>query len=174
MKLIDNFIKSRLLRYKLAFFLTVVILMAWIAVFIFLTHSPDWTLVFSQLPLSLWAIFTVGVFFIGLSQWTFAWQIPDKSNPSYLSKWLIHLLAMGLPLLLFWLLYHQVLNAWWSFDDPHTLHYVDSIGPWAGFFEADKKIWSFLCTTTTLICCGRLAIIWLKSQRILLASFIVG
>lgn len=90
--------------------------------------------------MSIWAIFGVSALFLGLSQLQLAWQAPNKKD-DYLNKqkYLTHLFAVSLPLLLFWLLYHEVLNGWWTFDDPDILHYVETIGPFAGFFDPNQK-----------------------------------
>jgi len=109
-------------------------------VFWWLNESPHWTTIFSQSNVSLWAIFVVGLLFLGLSHLPLAWQAPNKmADCSKKQKWLTHLFAASLPLLLFWLLYHLVLNTWWSFDDPDILRYIDRIGPIAGFFDPSQK-----------------------------------
>ncbi len=113
---------------------------AWITFFVWLNESPHWTSIFSQLNVSLWAIFILGVLFLGLNQLPLAWQAPNKrGDSSKPQNYLTHLFAVSLPLILFWLLYHQVLNAWWEFDDPAILHYVETIGPFASFFDPQQK-----------------------------------
>ncbi len=48
-------------------------------------------------------------------------------------------LGLLIPLALFWLLYHQVLQAWWSMDDPAILYYADAIGIWSSFYDPDRN-----------------------------------
>ena len=113
-------------------------LSAWVTFFWWLTNSPHWTTVFSQLNVFLWAIFGLGILFFLLSQLSLAWKAPMHGSPEK-QKFLTHLFAICLPLLLFWSLYHQVLSAWWKFDDPDILQYVDAIGAVAGFFDPSNK-----------------------------------
>jgi hypothetical protein len=109
--------------------------------------SPQWTAIFSLLNVSLWAILGFIVLFFWLSQLSLAWQFPNKVSCDYNeSSYLIHFFAASLPVLLFWLLYHQVLDAWWSFDDPCILEYLHDIGPFAGFFDPAKKSSPFFYT----------------------------
>ena len=48
-------------------------------------------------------------------------------------------LGLLIPLALFWLLYHQVLQAWWSMDDPAILYYADALGIWSSFYDPDRN-----------------------------------
>jgi len=112
----------------------------WILVIGWLAQISDWQTIFYQLEISWWMIAGIGLSVIGLSLFPNAWQVPDNTIQEKKTKsLLIHLLALTILLSLFWLLYHQVLTAWWSFDDPDILRYVHTHGPWVGFFDPSKK-----------------------------------
>lgn len=99
-----------------------------------------WIVVFWLLNLSPWTIVGAIILFFGLSHLPQAWHNPIQTNFHFdISRYLVHIFASGLPVLLFWLLYHTSLKGWWMIDDPCILEYVDRVGPIAGFFDPSQK-----------------------------------
>jgi len=49
------------------------------------------------------------------------------------------LLGLALPIATLWVHYFPILNNWWTYDDLDILHYIDSIGPVAGFYQPELK-----------------------------------
>ena len=105
-----------------------------------LSHSPQWSPIFSQLHISWWGVGIVGMLLLGSSHFSIVWQSPSQiSTLPRQQKFLIHFWLALLPVLLFWLLYHRVLVGWWTFDDPHILRYLHTTGPLAGFYDPQKN-----------------------------------
>ncbi len=101
----------------------VLLLSSWIAIFWLLDASP-WTLV------------VIVILFLWLSQLSLSWTTPNQWDlHSSTSKYLTHSFSASLPILLFWLLYHIVLQGWWTVDDPCLLELADLAGPIPAFFD---------------------------------------
>lgn len=91
--------------------------------FIYLNFFTDWVTLFVQSSVSMWGLFAITLGYLLVSSLSSAW-LPQPWNCR------IHLWAMSLPLLLFWILYHQLLSAWWTADDPALLEYIHDVTPW--------------------------------------------
>jgi len=58
---------------------------------------------------------------------------------------LSYLLWIGVPLLLFYIAYHQAAEAWWMQDDPQLLKMVVAHSPWEYFLK--PTIWRIFSST---------------------------
>lgn len=101
-------------------------------------QSEYWQHIFSTLDIQLVLLIVVGLLLLTFSAIPTTWQ-PPKTSKQDPMRWWIHGLALGLLLLLFGTVYHQVLEAWWTYDDPHILYYVDAKGPLVGFYDPNEK-----------------------------------
>lgn len=91
--------------------------------FIYLNSSTYWVNLFTQSAVSIWAIFGIMVSYWLVSFLPSSWSLSPKNVR-------VHLWALSLPLLLFWVLYHQILYTWWTADDPALLEYIHEVSPW--------------------------------------------
>jgi hypothetical protein len=91
--------------------------------FIYLNFFTDWITIFAQASVSMWGVFAVTLGYLLVS------SLPSSGSLQPLNC-RVHWWAMSLPLLLFWVLYHQLLSAWWTADDPALLEYIHEVTPW--------------------------------------------
>ena len=91
--------------------------------FSYLNFSTEWVTVFAQSSVSMWEVLAITLGYLLASSLTTAWSLQPLNCR-------IHWLVMSLPLLLFWVLYHQLLSAWWTADDPALLEYIYEVDPW--------------------------------------------
>ncbi len=103
-----------------------------------------WLLTFYLFNPSPSLLVAVGILYLILGQMPAAWQdsvenFHSPSNPP-VSIITTHLLAISLPIFLFWSLYLPVLDQWWSYDDPCLLEYLHHIGPFQGFYHPANKL----------------------------------
>lgn len=101
-------------------------------------QSEYWQGVFSTLDIQLMLLMAVGLLLIIFSAMPNAWQ-PPQTGKQHPMPWWMHGFALSLLLLLFGTLYHQVLAAWWTFDDPNILHYLNAKGPLVAFYDPTEK-----------------------------------
>jgi len=94
-----------------------------VTIFTYLNSSTYWVNLFTQSSVSIWALFGIMV-----GHWLVSF-LPSVWSPSPQNV-RVHLWALSLPLLLFWILYHQILYTWWTADDPALLEYIHDVSPW--------------------------------------------
>jgi hypothetical protein len=91
--------------------------------FIYLNFSSEWEMVFAQSSVSMWGVLAITLGYWLASSLPTAWSWQPWN-------YRVHWWAISLPLLLFWVLYHQLLSAWWTADDPALLEYIHEVKPW--------------------------------------------
>lgn len=104
-----------------------------VGICIYLDSSTDWHPVFVQSGVSILGIFTIALGYLLASSISAVWVLQPLNHR-------VHLWMMGLPLLLFWILYHQVLSTWWTADDPALLEYIHEVGPLTMLFSETRGL----------------------------------
>lgn len=129
----QRFVSHHIFGFSLAAFL-------WVLVSAVLFYSGAWPGLFQQLKLSAAWIILAGLFWIGLGAQDQLWRrTVDQTVNLSLQERVVEMMALVVPLALFWVLYGHILGHWWTYDDLDILHYVDVIGPTAGFHDPALK-----------------------------------
>ena len=116
------------------------VLLLWISLFLVVASSDRFTLATQSLNISLLALFLIGTIFPLLLFSRKAWlDEPCDGSESDTFYMVIRILGAVIPVLLFWVLFHQVLGGWWTIDDPNILHHADVVGIWRGFYEPESR-----------------------------------
>ena len=115
-------------------------LLLWVSLFLVVASSDRFSLATQSLNISLLALFLIGAIFPLLLFSRKAWlDEPCDGSESDTYYVLIRILGAAIPVVLFWVLFHQVLGGWWTIDDPNILHHADVVGIWQGFYEPESR-----------------------------------
>ncbi|MDP7089351.1 MAG: hypothetical protein QGG20_06360 [Dehalococcoidia bacterium] len=116
------------------------VLLGWMVAVSALFLGGSWPILFDQLNSSFMLLMLLGAAWIGMGVCSMSWHFHKRATTNNEHPpVLIELVAILLPLLLFWNIYAHILGNWFSYDDTDILHYVDVIGPFAGFYSPELK-----------------------------------
>jgi hypothetical protein len=119
---------------------TMLLSLFWLALFLAVARTNSFVMASQSLNISLIALFLLGAIFPFMLLATDKW-FGDKCFVSMLPvhKNAITLVGLLVPLLMFWVLFHQVLGGWWTVDDPDILHHSNMVGIWRGFYDPESR-----------------------------------